>query len=150
MSKSLIIFGSSRSDGDTMMAVKEQLGEDLGGAELIDLKEKNISYFDYEHKNEGDDFLNIAEKMVEADKIIFATPVYWYCMSGVLKTFFDRFTDLVSIRKDLGRALKGKIVYVIACGAEQNAPDGFEKPFISSCKYLDMEYKECFYYCTKK
>ena len=40
-----------------------------------------------------DDFLGVAEAMVDAEAILFATPVYWYSMSGRLKRFFDRLTD---------------------------------------------------------
>ena len=32
----------------------------------------------------------LREHVVEADGIVFATPVYWYGVSGQLKTFFDR------------------------------------------------------------
>ncbi len=42
------------------------------------------------------------------DVLIFATPVYWYSMSGIMKVFFDRITDLLTIKKDIGRKLKGK------------------------------------------
>ena len=32
----------------------------------------------------------LRERVLEADGIVFATPVYWYGVSGQLKTFFDR------------------------------------------------------------
>jgi len=146
--KTLVIMGSSRSDGDTMRVVKTVLGD--ASAEIIKLNEKKISPYDYAHKNTEDDFQDIAQKMVEADNIIFATPVYWYSMSAQLKAFFDRFTDLITIRKDLGRKLKGKKCYVISCGSDVKLPPGFENPFSATCAYLDMEYKGCFYYYTGK
>jgi multimeric flavodoxin WrbA len=116
--------------------------------EFIDLQEKNIHYYNYQNHHMDDDFIPIAEKMVEADVVIFATPVYWYAMSGILKTFFDRFTDLITVRKDLGRALKHKKCYLICAGAAEEIPEGFEIPFEATCKYLDMEYKGSFYYYT--
>ena len=41
--------------------------------------------------------------MIGAFTIIFVTPVYWYAMSGRMKVFFDRWTDLLKIDKDTGR-----------------------------------------------
>lgn len=38
----------------------------------------------------GDDVRAVAEKMLAADVIVLATPVYFYSMSGQLKTFIDR------------------------------------------------------------
>ncbi len=37
-----------------------------------------------------DDMAEILDKMVEADAIVLATPVYFYSMAGQLKTFIDR------------------------------------------------------------
>ena len=38
----------------------------------------------------NDDAVEIAEKMKNADVIAFATPVYYYSVSGQLKTMIDR------------------------------------------------------------
>jgi multimeric flavodoxin WrbA len=61
--------------------------------------------------------------MIEHDAIVFATPVYWYAMSGLMKVLFDRFTDLVTVRKDLGRRLRGRRVFLIACGTDPDLPN---------------------------
>ncbi len=143
MRDTLLIFGSSRADGNTMQAVREVING--YPVDIINLLEKSIGHYDYRHKNWDDDFLPIAGRMTQADRIIFATPVYWYAMSALLKTFFDRFTDLITVRKDLGRAMKGRECYLIACGATRKLPEGFEVPFAATCEYLDMEYKACFY-----
>lgn len=148
MTNTLVILGSARGDGDTIAAVKNVVCENK--TELINLLDYNISPYDYENKNADDDFIKLAEKMVVTDKIIFATPVYWYAMSAQLKTFFDRFTDLITIRKEVGRKLKGKKCYVISCGSATNLPVGFEEPFSETCNYLDMEYKGCLYCYTGK
>lgn len=67
--------------------------------------------------------------MLHDDKIIFATPVYWYSMSGLMKTFFDRLTDLVTIQKSVGRKLKGKETFLFAVGTDDLLPAGFTIPF---------------------
>lgn len=142
----IIILGSSRSDGDTLRAVKALVGNK--SMPLVDLLDLKISYFDYSYKNREDDFIPLAEKMVEHDPIILATPVYWYTMSAPMKTFIDRWSDLLDIRKDLGRRLANKELYVIAAyGGE--LPGGFEDAFSNTCTYLKMKYKGCFYYYTR-
>lgn len=144
----LLITGSARNDGNTMELVKRVIDPYQAQIEAVDIRKKNIGYFDYEHHNEKDNFIPLAERMVEVDRIIWATPVYWYAMSAYLKTFFDRLTDLITIRKDLGRKLKGKKCFVICCGSDVEIPPGFEEPFKATCNYLDMDYGGCFYHCT--
>lgn len=143
MKDTLLIFGSARAGGNTMRAVEAVVNG--YSIEMINLLEKRIGHYDYQNKNKSDDFLSVATRMTQADRIIFATPVYWYAMSAPLKIFFDRFTDLITIRKDLGRALKGKECWLIACGSTRKLPEGFEVPFAATCDYLEMEYKTCFY-----
>jgi len=40
--------------------------------------------------DDKDDVRNIFNKMIEADIIVFATPIYLFSMSGLMKTFLDR------------------------------------------------------------
>lgn len=136
--KPLIILGSSRGDGNTRKLVESIFHEKE--MDLIDLTQYNINYYTYDYRHADDDFLSLAEKMLQYDKIVFATPVYWYAMSATLKTFFDRMTDLITIHKELGRALKGKTMYLISCGSDEDLPEGFEIPFHASATYLDMQY----------
>ncbi|MEO1127262.1 MAG: flavodoxin family protein [Cyanobacteria bacterium J06639_16] len=43
------------------------------------------------HCTINDDFATLLQdKFLKADAVIFATPLYWYGISGQLKTFFDR------------------------------------------------------------
>lgn len=43
-----------------------------------------------------DDANEIAEKVKNADVVVFATPVYYYAMSGQMKTLIDRMNCLFS------------------------------------------------------
>lgn len=83
--------------------------------------------------------------MLDADNIIFATPVYWYAMSGRLKTFFDRLTDLLYTHKSIGKGLKAKKTYLIACGSDPELPEGFEVPFRRTSDYFEMSFQKSFY-----
>ncbi|MDP3698688.1 MAG: NAD(P)H-dependent oxidoreductase [Nanoarchaeota archaeon] len=142
--KVLLIFGSSRSNGTTKFIVNELFKN--REVEFIDLLEQDISYFDYEHANSNDDFLQIAEKMVGYQDLIFVTPVYWFSMSAVMKNFFDRLTDLLQIRKDLGRKLKDKNTYFIASGTDKKLPTGFQVPFVRTSKHFEMNFRGFFYH----
>jgi putative NADPH-quinone reductase len=143
----LTILGSAR-EGDTA-AVLEAI---LAGrsATRIDLKDLDIRQYEYGRPPEGDDFLFVADAMIRHRVIVFATPVYWYAMSGRMKTLFDRFTDLVTVRKDLGRQLGGRRAFLVTCGSELELPDGFETPFRETAAYLRMTYGGAFYAHTAK
>ena len=143
----IIIFGSSRSRGETWKAIQAVI--DNKTIPIIDLNEFAISPFDYDHRNKSDDFIPLMEKVINHDPIILATPVYWYTMSAQMKIFIDRCADLLKIRKDLGRALQGKTLFVIASYGT-SLPRGFEDAFDQSCEYMDMKYGGCCYYYTGK
>ncbi|TGV03016.1 flavodoxin family protein [Flavivirga rizhaonensis] len=139
MKKSVIIQASSRSHGDTNKIVNYiAKNNDM---DVIDLRTKNIGHYDYEYKNKGDDFLGLITHIIETyDTIIFATPVYWYSMSGILKVFFDRISDLIRVHKDTGRKLRGKNMTMISSSNSDDLKEGFSMPFVESANYLGMNY----------
>lgn len=143
MKKALVIMGSARSDGNTRKLVHELDPHDQ--IPLIDLNALNISYYDYDHKNQDDDFLPLMERILEQDVLIFASPVYWYNVSAQLKTFFDRLTDCVTIKKEWGKALAGKKVFLLVSYSNPIL-DHFEIPIKLTCEYFNMEYKGAFFH----
>jgi len=139
MNTTVIIQGSSRSKGDTNTIVNYIANKN--NYDIIDLNTKNIGHYDYEYKNSNDDFIGLMTEVIEKyDTIIFATPVYWYSMSGILKVFFDRISDLLRIHKDLGRQLRGKNMLMISCSNTNIPIEGFSMPFRESANYLGMNY----------
>lgn len=136
--KVLVILGSAREESNTQKALEEHLP--FSEYELIDLLKLQIEHYSYDPDKPQDDFLGIVEKMLGADTIVFATPVYWYAMSGRLKVFMDRLTDLITTSKLLGRALEGKSTYLFVTGNSEEMPEGFEIPFKSSSEYLKMNF----------
>tara|TARA_R110002096_G_C14656612_1_gene727037 strand:+ start:5658 stop:6164 length:507 start_codon:yes stop_codon:yes gene_type:complete len=139
MKKGIIILGSANSNGETRKVVS--FVADKLRYPVIDLKTKKISEFDYEFKNRNDDFHPLITEIVNTyDIIIFATPVYWYSMSGIMKTFFDRISDCLKIEKETGRKLRGMEMAVISCGSDKKLKNGFHMPFIETAKYLGMNY----------
>jgi len=139
MKKGVIILGSSNSNGDTFKICKYISLQT--GFPIIDLKTKEILPFDYNFNNRSDDFFGLFETIVnEYDLLIFATPVYWYTMSGTMKIFFDRISDCLKIYKDTGRKLRSKEMAVISSGSDKELKIGFHMPFIETAKYLGMKY----------
>ena len=145
--KHLIIYGSSGNGTGKTMGVVNTLKE-LLNADLIDVSRCNLSFFDYSHSNKDDDFHGFAQQMACAETVIFATPVYWYAMSAQLKVFFDRLSDLITIRKPLGRQLEGKAMTFVATGHDELIPEGFDVPFKRTAEYFNMHYKSGLYICT--
>ncbi|MGN1086593.1 MAG: flavodoxin family protein [Porcipelethomonas sp.] len=100
MKNVLIISASPRKGGnsDTLCDRFAQGAEESGHkAEKVFLAAKNIGYCrgcgvcNSTHKCvQKDDMAEILDKMVDADVIVLATPVYFYSMDGQMKTFIDR------------------------------------------------------------
>lgn len=145
----LILSASARGDGDLAAAV-EALRALLGeGSDHVALGEHELRPFDYERVGDRDRFAEIAADMGRRDRLVFASPVYWYAMSGIMKTFFDRLSDLLldPAKRPLGRALAGRKMWLLATGNDPALPDGFEAPFRLTADYLDMEWRGACYLC---
>ena len=70
-----------------------------------------------------DDADTIAQKMKEADALVFATPIYYYEMCGQMKTMLDRANPLYD------SDYRFREVYLLAAAAEEeeSAVDGAVK-----------------------
>lgn len=139
MEKGVIIQASARSIGNTSISVAAF--NNTVNFDVIDLNTKHISHFDYEFKNANDDFAPLFKHIVKTYSVlIFATPIYWYTMSGLLKVFFDRISDFLIQEKAYGRLLRGKYMGVISNGLTNNVTKAFAEPFIKSADYLGMSF----------
>lgn len=132
MSKVLIISTSLRTNSNSEFLAREcergakEAGNDV---EVISLKGRDIKYCIgcLTCQTTGkcvikDDVPELAEKVKNADVLVFATPIYYYEMSGQMKTFLDRLNPLYDTD------YRFKKVYMIATAAE----DGdyvFEKAY---------------------
>ena len=120
--KVLVISSSLRSRSNSEALADEFIKGALGAGndvEKITLKDKDIRFckgclacqstFKCAIK---DDVAEILPKVQEADVICFATPIYYYEMSGQLKTFLDRCNPLYPTD------YKFREVYVLTTAAE--------------------------------
>ena len=104
MSKVLVISTSlrSRSNSDILTERLIQGAKDAGHeVEHISLKGKEIRFCigclacqKTQKCVQKDDAIWIAEKVKESDTLVFATPIYYYEMSGQMKTLLDRLNPL--------------------------------------------------------
>ncbi len=139
MHRGVIVLGSARSDGNTRMMVDRLVA--LTGMPIIDLNDFEVGYFEYDNYDRDDDFLKLINTLLEYDLLVFATPVYWYNMSAIMKNFFDRITDLLTMHKDLGRQLRSKSMALLSCSATNGSDDQFAVPFKLTADYLGMAFR---------
>ena len=57
-----------------------------------------------------------------------------------MKVFLDRFSDLLTIEKEMGRRLRGKNMALMSCSNEDDLTKEFNIPFIKSAEYLGMNW----------
>lgn len=147
--RTVLLVGSARKNGNTRHIVNDL--SSLLDFDIIDLNDFEFGYYDYGHTNRNDDFLDLIERIINNyDVFIFATPVYWYTMSGIMKVFFDRITDLLDNEKELGRRLRNKNMAVLTSSIGDHLGDKFWLPFIATAKYLGMSYIGSVHTITKE
>ncbi len=140
MSNAIAIFAGARRNGNTGQFI-DWIAKDLE-IDVIDLSEKDISPYDYEHKNINDEFLPLMHRLLEYEKIIFVTPVYWYGPSAQMKVFIDRTSDFLDIEelKDIGRRLREKTAYIVCTSISNDADESFLNSLKNTFGYLGMKY----------
>ena len=140
MNETIAIFASARRDGNTGKLI-DWIASELD-IDIIDLGKKNISAFDYEHRNINDDFLPLLDELLKYKNILFVTPVYWYAASAQMKVFIDRTSDLLDVEelKSIGRRLTNKTAYVVCTSISSEADSSFLNSFKDMFEYLGIDY----------
>jgi len=119
-----VIYGGTRANGNTEY-LAEQAVKGLE-VERIDLRDYTISPIeDLRHTDEGfhpidDDYEAVLDRVLAHDTIIYATPIYWYGMSGLMKNFIDRWSQSLRDEKrpHFREMMAAKTAYVIAVGGD--------------------------------
>lgn len=99
--KVLVLSGSPRKGGNSdILCDQFMLGAEEAGnqAEKIFLRDKEINYCvacdtckrNGDICNQDDDMAEVLDKMIAADVIVMATPVYFYTMNAQMKTLIER------------------------------------------------------------
>lgn len=125
MPKNIVIVTSSLRAGSNSDALAEAFARGAREAghtvETISLKGKSIAFcrgcLACQRTGKcvmSDDATPIAERIAQADVVVFASPVYYYGLSGQLKTLLDRCNPLYS------RNYAFRSVYLLASAAEDD------------------------------
>lgn len=124
MKKVLILSGSPRKNGNSDILCDEFMKGALSSGNdvtKIRVAEKNVGYCRacYVCKNSGkcvidDDMADILQKMIDADVIVLASPVYFYSIDAQLKAVIDR-----TVARWL--EVKNKEFYYIVTAADEEA-----------------------------
>ena len=143
--KIVVITGSPRKNGnsfamtDAFIRAAEAKGHtvtrfdaaamNLGGCHACETCYKSGKACSYD-----DDFNTIAPAILEADAVVFTTPVYWYSIPAQIKCIIDKVFSLVVGGKDVA----GKECALITCCEEEDMSvmDGVRVPIERSAALL--------------
>lgn len=144
--KVLIISSSPRKGGnsETLAASFARGAQEAGHqVETVYLREKQVSFcrgcfacLKLGRCVINDDVVDIVARMHDADVLVFATPVYYYCVSSQLKTILDRANPLYDSDYAFTKA------YLLASAAE-DSPETFKGTEKAVQGWVD-----CFQRCT--
>ncbi|MCX6095800.1 MAG: flavodoxin family protein [Candidatus Bipolaricaulota bacterium] len=120
--KVLVLLGSPRKEGSSASLARclaegaQSAGAEVEEVVIQDLDIRPCAACEACHKEGSkgcvvkDDMPLVYEKLLEADAIVFASPVYWFTFSGQTKLVIDRFYALESQK---GNALAGKHIGIL-------------------------------------
>lgn len=151
MKKILILSGSPRKGGNSDTLCNEFMrGATEAGhqVEKIRLADKKINYCTgcgvcntTHHCVQQDDMAEILDKLIKADVIVLATPVYFYAMNAQMKTLIDRcvprYTDIsgkdfyfIISAADTDKSIMEKVIESFRGFTRDCLPDAREKGII--------------------
>lgn len=153
----LVLSSSPRRDGNSWALARaladgaEKEGHTLDFVHLADFVEaplrdcRRCRLSDGSCGNADDYERLLLDHVLPADAIVYATPLHWYGMTGLLKTFFDRLFCYTSASSPhAGRANAGLVgkraAVVISCEESyRGATMGLEAQFQELTRYLHQE-----------
>ena len=109
MKKILILDGSTRKHGNTSSLIKQftdGVNENDVSIEHVLAKDLNIDYCNgclrcnliKRCSISGDDWNELSAKILDADVLVFASPIYFHYVSAPLKMIIDRFRSFVHVQ----------------------------------------------------
>lgn len=144
--KIVILLGSPNRNGSTHLLAEcfRQGAQEAGHTvEIIDVAHADIHpctgciHCGYEGPcSQKDDVEGIRAKILDADMMVFATPLYYYGMSAQLKTLVDRFCAFNSSIH--GKHMKSALL-TVAWNGDYWTFDALEAHYKTLVRYLNLE-----------
>ncbi|WYP26499.1 flavodoxin family protein [Alkalihalobacillus sp. FSL W8-0930] len=145
-----VIYGSTRANGNTVRLAEEVVKElpNVTRINLLDYQFKDIT--DQRHDANGfspveDEYNTIIDQVLECDVLLFATPIYWYGMTSVMKRFVDRWSQAVRDERypNFKERMSEKDAYIIAVGGDNPREKGLPlvQQFNYICGFIGLNYK---------
>ncbi|WP_196777381.1 flavodoxin family protein [Candidatus Nitrosocosmicus hydrocola] len=126
--KAVILLGSLKTgseDSNTLLLSQflvKQFSSFESECEIIKLADYDIKPGTYTIIDSGDDWPSILGKMLAADIVIFATPVWWGIQSSLIQRTIERLDELHDEIMDSGRSrLTNKVSGIIVTGDSDGA-----------------------------
>lgn len=146
MSKRVLIINTSLRNRSNSEVLAQSFADGARSAgnevEVVSLKNKTIAFCvgcfacqKLGHCVIKDDALEITEKMKNADVIVFSTPIYYYEMSGQMKTLIDRANSLYP------SDYKFRDIYLLSTAADDD--DGVDEGAIHGLNGWIACYEKC-------
>ncbi|WP_221565809.1 flavodoxin family protein [Alkalihalobacillus sp. TS-13] len=145
-----VIYGSTRELGNTEF-LTEEVVKRLPDVTKIDLKRYQFKdIIDQRHEKNGfspvkDEYDQIIDQIIDCEVLIFATPIYWYGMTSVMKRFIDRWSQTVRDEKypNFKEKMSQKQAYIIAVGGDNPRVKGVPlvQQFMYICQFIGLDYK---------
>jgi multimeric flavodoxin WrbA len=147
--KTGVFTGSGRREGNTEELVNRVVKSlDAEIYHLLNFRIQPIT--DLRHTEEGfssvdDDADALVRKMLTYDVLIFATPLYWYTMSGHMKNFIDRWSQFLRDEElEFLPRLEQKQAYLIVTSGDKRklTPLPLVQQFEYICQFTGMKFAD--------
>ena len=144
--KIVVITGSPRKNGTSNFLAEEFIrGAKENGHEVFrfDSAKANVKNciacnacaFGTKPCIQKDDFVGLSEKLLNADMIVFVTPIYYFGMSSTLKKVIDRFYSI----DDKLKTGKKAVLISVQHASQEVVKDALNLHYHSILSWLNME-----------
>ena len=151
MKKVVIVSSTPRVEGNSEVLAKQFMkgAQDAGHVvDFICLRDYELKYcrgcyacYELGKCFQEDGMNELANKLLEADVIVFATPVYFYSMSGQLKVFIDRLVPMYTkLRADVYMIVTAWDSHVQNLEATVEAIRGLTRDCMENCEEKGVLY----------
>lgn len=141
----LAINGSTRNPSNSGLMIQKLLADvAYTQISLADYQVHEIVDQRHDHRTwhqKPDDYPKLMIKLMAADLIVVATPIYWYGISGLLKNFIDRWSESLATRRRFKEEIAGKQVILLVVGSDKPRVKGrlIVSEFGYICDFLAWE-----------